>query len=268
MFSFFFFFFFWKRIWVNYQWNAPFSRTGGGLNWCTVALSKTQTGGTTSTFCFSPWVRGKTDALHIHPVLLPVSGVSDAVLKSYALLNSSRILPSHPVPAVRCWTRTLGCRAGGLPASCVGSKYLHSPPSRVARRRGLDVLGYVKSNPPGRVFNRLSLLELIFEQIHFTEVFWSSWYRLGQWSRLQTTHLVGTVIKGHISVSPSQTVISVLTFNINSASLAEGWNDIHSRNANPHWEHVCLSPLIHQCMAVSQYLQKILGHLKPKVTAG
>lgn len=104
----------------------------------------------------------KTDALPIHPVLLPVSGVSDAVLKPYALLNSSRILPFRPIPAVVCWPRTLGCREGGLPASCVGSKYLHSPSSRVARRRGLDVLGYVKSNPPGCIFNRLSLLEQIF----------------------------------------------------------------------------------------------------------
>ncbi len=127
--------------------------------------------GTTSTFCFSPWALHKTDALPIHPVLLPVSGVSDAVLKPYALLNSSRILPSRPIPAVLCWPLTLGCREGGLPASCVGSKYLHSPSSRVARRRGLDVLGYVKSNPPGRIFNRLSLLEQIFEQIHLRESF-------------------------------------------------------------------------------------------------
>lgn len=164
-------FLFWKSIRVNYRWNAPFSWTCGGLNWCTVALCQTETGGTTSTFCFSPWVCCKTDALHIHPVLLPVSGVSDAVLKPYALLNSSRILPSQPVPAVRCWMRTLGCREGGLSASCVGSKYLHSPLSRVARRRDLDVLDYVNSNPPGRVFNRLSLLELILEQIHFTESF-------------------------------------------------------------------------------------------------
>lgn len=118
--------------------------------------------GTTSTFCFSLWALHKTDALPIHPVLLPVSGVSDAVLKPYALLNSSRILPSRPIPAVLCWPRTLGCREGGLPASCVGSKYLHSPSSRVARRRGLDVLGYVKSNPPGHIFNRLSLLEQNF----------------------------------------------------------------------------------------------------------
>lgn len=109
--------------------------------------------------------------LPIHPVLLPVSGVSDAVLKPYALLNSSRILPSRPIPAVLCWPRTLGCREGGLSASCLGSKYLHSPSSRVARRRGLDVLGYVKSNPPGRIFNRLSLLEQIFEQIHLRERF-------------------------------------------------------------------------------------------------
>lgn len=118
--------------------------------------------GTTSIFCFSPRALQKTDALPIHPVLLPVSGVSDAVLKPYALLNSSRILPSHPIPAVLCRPRTLSCREGGLPTSCVGSKYLHSPSSRVARRRGLDVLGYVKSNSPGRIFNRLSLLEQIF----------------------------------------------------------------------------------------------------------
>lgn len=65
---------------------------------------------------------------------------------------------SHPI---QCWLQTLGCREGGLPASCVGSKYLPSLSSQVARRRSLDVLGYVKSNPPGRIFNRLSLLEQI-----------------------------------------------------------------------------------------------------------
>lgn len=127
--------------------------------------------GTTSTFCFSPWALHKTDALPIHPVLLPVSGVSDVVLKPYALLNSSRILPSCPIPAALCWPWTLGCHEGGLPASCVGSKYLHTPLSQVARRRGLDVLGYVKSNPPGRTFNWLSLLEQIFEEIYLRESF-------------------------------------------------------------------------------------------------
>lgn len=160
-----------KSIRVNYRWNTPFSLSCGGLNWCTVAPCQTETGGTTFAFSFSPWALHKTDALPIHPVLLPVSRVSDAVLKPYALLNSTRILPSRPIPAVLCWPRTLGCREGGLHASCVGSKYLHSPSSRVARRRGLDVLGYVKSNPPGRIFNRLSLLEQIFEQIHLRESF-------------------------------------------------------------------------------------------------
>lgn len=130
--------------------------------------------GTLSTFCFSPWAFHKTDSLPIPPVLLPVSGVSDAVLKPYALLNSSRILPSHPIPAGHCWPRTLGCREGGLPASCVGSKYLHSPSSRVARWRGLDVLGYVKSSPPGCIFNRLSLLE----QIPWADSLWRKFSHL------------------------------------------------------------------------------------------
>lgn len=127
--------------------------------------------GTSSRFCFSPRVLLKTNPLPIHPVLLPVSGVSDAVLKPYALLNSSRILPPRPLLAVLCWPPTLGCREGGLPASCAGSKYLHSLLSRVARRRSLDVLGYAKSNPPGCISNRLSLLEEIFEQIHLRESF-------------------------------------------------------------------------------------------------
>lgn len=34
-----------KRIRVNYRWNAPFSWSRGGLNWCAVALCQTQTGG-------------------------------------------------------------------------------------------------------------------------------------------------------------------------------------------------------------------------------
>lgn len=71
--------------------------------------------GTSSTFCIPPWTLHKTDALPIHPVLLPVSGVSDAVLKPYALLNSSRILPSRPISAALRWLRTLGCREGGPP---------------------------------------------------------------------------------------------------------------------------------------------------------
>lgn len=141
--------------------------------------------GTTSTFCFSPW------ALPIHPVLLPVSGVSDAVLKPYALLNSSRILPSRPIPAALCWPWTLGCHEEGLPASCVGSKYLHSPLSQVVRRRGLHVLGYVKSNPPGRTFNWLSLLEQICEQIYLRE----SFLILLIQSQKQTTYLCILLIK-------------------------------------------------------------------------
>lgn len=88
---------------------------------------------------------------------------------------------SHPVQSLQssCWPRTHGCREGGLPASCVGSKYLHSQSSRVARRRGLDVLGYVKSNPPGRIFNRLSLLEHFFQQTRSVESFSSSRCRRG-----------------------------------------------------------------------------------------
>lgn len=43
---------------------------------------------TTSPLCFSPRARHKTDALPILSVLLPVSGVSEAILKPYALLDS------------------------------------------------------------------------------------------------------------------------------------------------------------------------------------
>lgn len=91
-----------------------------------------------SSTCSSPlWALHKTDALAIHPGHLPpsVSGVSDAVLKPYALLNSCRILPSHPIlDGPLRWSRMPSRGEGGLPASCVGSKYLHSPLSRVARR--------------------------------------------------------------------------------------------------------------------------------------
>ena len=57
----------------------------------------------------------------------------------------------------------MGRLVGGWP-SCFGSKYLHSPSSRRAERRGLDVLGYVKSNPPGRRRHRTPLVETLPEQ--------------------------------------------------------------------------------------------------------
>lgn len=84
----------------------------------------------------------------------PVSVVSDAVLKPYALLDSSRILLFCSIPAVQHWQQTPS--HPHLPAaSCVGSKYLHSLSSQVARWRGLNVLGYVKSSPC--IFNRLKV---------------------------------------------------------------------------------------------------------------
>lgn len=225
---------------MNYRWNTPFSLSCGGLNWCTVAPCQTETGGTTFAFSFSPWALHKTDALPIHPVLLPVSRVSDAVLKPYALLNSTRILPSRPIPAVLCWPRTLGCREGGLHASCVGSKYLHSPSSRVARRRGLDVLGYVKSNPPGRIFNRLSLLEQIFEQIHLRESFLFPPDTDYSQSTLLTIHLTISLPFLHLT----KTFLYILK---------ESRDDIAYRNADPHCEHmVCtLAPQYHSVFKTS-----------------
>lgn len=116
------------RLGTRKGWNTPplALRSGAGSG-----------RGASSTCSFPLWALHKTDALAIHPGHLPpsVCGVSDAVLKPYALLNSCRILPSHPILGGPLrWSRTPSRGEGGLPASCVGSKYLHSPLSRVARR--------------------------------------------------------------------------------------------------------------------------------------
>lgn len=127
------------------------------------------------------WIPGQTETGGQHPHFVSPHERSTRRMLSPSIAASSPSLKwvmrywnhmpswiprgsSHPVQSLQssCWPRTHGCREGGLPASCVGSKYLHSQSSRVARRRGLDVLGYVKSNPPGRIFNRLSLLEHFF----------------------------------------------------------------------------------------------------------
>lgn len=147
------------------------SRGCCGLNWCTVTQHQTQTGGQHPHFV-SPHERSTRRMLSPS---IPSSSLSLEWVMRYWNHMPSWIPhgSSHPVPipAVLCWPLTLCCREGGLPASCVGSKYLHSPPSRVVRRRGLDVLGYVKSNPLGRIFNRLSLFEQICEKIHLRESF-------------------------------------------------------------------------------------------------
>lgn len=81
------------------------------------------------------------------------------------------------------------CREEGLYASCVGSKYLHSVLSRVVVVCVcvcVGALGYVKSNPAGCIFIRLSLLQQNFEQFQLWESFvnvllafcdiWQIWY--------------------------------------------------------------------------------------------
>lgn len=61
------------------------------LGWPPLMCSNSAPGAnweTTSPVCFSPRARHKTDALPVLSVLLPVSGVSKAILKPYALLDS------------------------------------------------------------------------------------------------------------------------------------------------------------------------------------
>lgn len=136
--------------------------------------------GTSSTFLFHP-MSAPQDRCSPHPSCPPPCLWSKWC--GIETICPPEFLMDPPIP-VQSQQSGAGCghsavaRGGGLPASCVGSKYLHSPSSRVARWRGLDVLGYVKASPPGHIFNRLPLLEQIFFWFAFA-VFSSLWNRRG-----------------------------------------------------------------------------------------
>lgn len=157
---------------LNYWWTTPLSWSCSvALLWRSVALRQTQTGGHRLRFV-SPHER--SSGWILSPSILSSSLSLEWVMQywnhmpSWIPHGSSQLVHSQQSSTGR---RHSAVARGALPASCAGSKYLHSLLSRVARWRSLDVLGYVKSNPPGCISNRLSLLEEIFEQIHLRESF-------------------------------------------------------------------------------------------------
>lgn len=101
--------------------------------------------GTSSTFCIPPHERCTRRMLS--PSILSSSLSLVWVMwywnhmPSWIPRGSSHLIRSQQ-PCAGCGHSAVA--KGGLPASCVGSKYLHSLLSRVARRRGLWCFGLCK----------------------------------------------------------------------------------------------------------------------------
>jgi len=120
-----------KSILLNYWGNIPFSWRRGGMNWWTAARSQTETGGQRPHFV-SPHERCTRRMLS--PSILSSSPSLEWAMRYWNHMPSW--IPhgsSHPIQSQQSSAGHGHCRKGGLPASWVGSKYLHSPSSRVAR---------------------------------------------------------------------------------------------------------------------------------------